>query len=228
MRPYYEHGGIAIYHGDARGLLFEVPAWDVVVSDPPYGVSLGIRKDMRGGSHGLAKSSYASGDDSDAAFRETVLPVLTSALLRAKRGAIFAGPRVQDFPKGTALGGVHCPAASGRHRWGFNLFLPVVFYGTAPELHKGAKPIVITSTTGADESDHPCPKPLAWMIWLVGLSSLPSETVLDPFMGSGTTLAAARRLQRRAIGIEIEERYCEIAARRLAQEVLSLDFSATA
>jgi site-specific DNA-methyltransferase (adenine-specific) len=59
------------------------------------------------------------------------------------------------------------------------------------------------------------------MLWLVEMTSLPDEIVLDPFMGSGTTLAAAKRKGRSAIGIEIEERYCEIAAKRCAQGVLN-------
>jgi len=63
---------------------------------------------------------------------------------------------------------------------------------------------------------------MRWMRWLVDLVSQPGECVLDPFAGSGTTLAAAKQLGRIAVGIEIEERYCEIAAKRLAQEVLPL------
>jgi DNA modification methylase len=68
--------------------------------------------------------------------------------------------------------------------------------------------------------DHPSPKPYEAMRWLV--SSLPGNVILDPFMGSGTTLRAAKDLGRRAIGIELEERYCEIAAKRMAQTVLPL------
>jgi len=77
-------------------------------------------------------------------------------------------------------------------------------------------------TVKTDRPDHPCPKPLPLMRELVQLFSDPSELILDPFMGSGTTLRAAKDLGRRAIGIEIEEKYCEIAVKRLAQEVLAL------
>jgi hypothetical protein len=72
--------------------------------------------------------------------------------------------------------------------------------------------------------EHPSPKPLAVTEWF--LDRLGGGSVLDPFMGSGTTLRAAKDLGRRAIGIEIEERYCEIAARRLEQSVLPLEVSA--
>jgi site-specific DNA-methyltransferase (adenine-specific) len=69
---------------------------------------------------------------------------------------------------------------------------------------------------------HPVEKPIQWMRWAVALASRPGELVLDPFAGSGTTLRAAKDLGRRAVGIELEERYCEIAAKRMGQEVLDL------
>lgn len=70
--------------------------------------------------------------------------------------------------------------------------------------------------------DHPCVKPLASFKKLVEIGSTAGEMILDPFMGAGTTLVAAKELGRRAIGIEIEERYCEIAAKRLSQEMLPI------
>lgn len=72
--------------------------------------------------------------------------------------------------------------------------------------------------------DHPTQKPIALMKYLIATYTNPNDTVLDFAMGSGTTLAAAKLLGRRAIGIELEERYCEIAARRLQQEILDLSF----
>lgn len=80
---------------------------------------------------------------------------------------------------------------------------------------------VITHPRQAPD-DHPSPKPEQVMRRLVEVVTTAGQTVLDPFMGSGTTLRAAKDLGRRAIGIELEERYCEIAAKRCAQEVLAL------
>uniref|UniRef100_A0A6M3J989 Putative methyltransferase n=1 Tax=viral metagenome TaxID=1070528 RepID=A0A6M3J989_9ZZZZ len=77
------------------------------------------------------------------------------------------------------------------------------------------------SERGHDVRQHPTQKPVVLMRWCLGFA--PNGVVLDPFMGSGTTLVAAKQLGRRAIGIEIEERYCEISARRLAQDVLPLE-----
>lgn len=222
LKPYYEHGGISIYHGDCRDVLPSL-AFDVLICDPPYGVNLGIDKDMRGGSHGLAKVAYASYVDTEENWREIVVPVLADAISRAKRSAVFVGPHIQDMPRGSVLGGVYCPAATGRHRWGFNCFIPILLYGTAPNMHKGLKHTVLKSTAVAEKNGHPCPKPLAWMEWLMGLSSVSTDVICDPFAGSGTTLVAAANHGRRAIGIELDERYCEIAAKRLSQEVLPLE-----
>ena len=77
-------------------------------------------------------------------------------------------------------------------------------------------------TPPSDIDGHPCPFPVTLAVRCISATTRPSETVLDPFMGSGTTLLAAKSLGRRAIGIEIEERYCEIAAQRCSQEVLGL------
>jgi site-specific DNA-methyltransferase (adenine-specific) len=78
------------------------------------------------------------------------------------------------------------------------------------------------SASSLDNNGHPCPKPMAWARWLVSRAAVEGATVLDPFAGSGTVLMASKELGRKSIGIEIEERYCEIAAQRCAQEVLGL------
>jgi hypothetical protein len=203
VTPYYQDDLVTIYHGDVRDVLPGQIRADVLVTDPPY-------------------SSY---DDTPENFLAVVVPIIADALAITKRGAVFcAGTRLWDLPRATAVGGVYLPAAAGRSAWGFSSLAVCLFYGSAPDLQLGAKATAIRSNPGAagEGFGHPAAKPTAWMRWLVGLASKPTEVVLDPFVGSGTTLVAAKDLGRRAIGIEIEERYCEIAARRCSQEVLGL------
>jgi site-specific DNA-methyltransferase (adenine-specific) len=101
--------------------------------------------------------------------------------------------------------------------------MPVFFYGIQQTLQNGAQQTVLKSVDTAEVNGHPCPKPEGWMRWLVNLATLSTDTVIDPFAGSGTTLVAAKRMGRKAIGIELNERYCEIAATRLQQEALPLE-----
>ena len=214
--------GITLIHGDCREVLPHV-AGECFVTDPPYGVNLGdidVGRNGRGGRHGLEKGKYNSYDDTYENFCESIVPAIEATVAATERGALFIGPHLRELPKFSCLGGVYCPAGSGRHAWGFKTFLPVLFYGKDPGLYFGARPNVIQSSETVRPNGHPCPKPIGWMKWLVGRVSLDGETVIDPFAGSGTTLVAAKQLGRKAIGIELEERYCEIAANRLRQEVL--------
>ena len=219
MTPYFQDDAVTIYHGDAAAILPDMAGF-VLVTDPPYGVALGIKKDMRSGKHGLGKGAYHGFGDTYEEWTATVLPIIRLAVQAAKRAAVFTGPHLQEQPKATAIGGIYCSAGCGRHAWGFKTFLPVLFYGTAPNLQNGAKPNTIASNARAEANGHPCPKPLEWMTWLVGLCSEPGDLILDPFAGSGTTGRAAKDLGRKAVLIEREERYCEIAASRMAQGVL--------
>lgn len=213
-------GQSILYRGDARDVLSTLGRVDVLITDPPYGVlvpgDLNPRiRDERGGSHGLVKLPYGSYEDTYGNFCAGIVPALIQSLALVQRAAVFSGPHIQEQPKATALGGVYVPAGSGRHQWGYKTFLPVLFYGTAPNLHKGAYPITIQSSAPAEKTGHPTTKPLAWLRWLVGLASLPEETVLDPFMGSGTTGVACVELGRSFTGIEIDKDYFHIACHRI-------------
>lgn len=224
MTPYYERSGVTIYLGDCREILPHIAA-DVLITDPPYGVNLGKHGGANDGrrDHVLVKAGYDSYDDTPENFDAVVVPAIQQALAITARGLVFcAGHMAWRLPPAAAIGGVFLPAACGRTAWGYNSFAHCLLYGAAPDLHKGAKPIGITSTAAANGMGHPCAKPVEWMRWAVALASRPTETILDPFMGSGSTLRAAKDLGRLAIGIEIEERYCEIAAKRLAQDILPL------
>ena len=213
-----EHiGDATLYLGDCLEILPTLPKVDAVITDPPYGVNLGSHdaaKEKR--PQFLAKQSYASYDDSEANLIKVVVPAVTKALAIASRGIVFcAGMNVWHFPRASTIGGVYLPAACGRNPWGFASLAHCLMYGTAPDLHKGAKHTAMRSSESADDNEHPCPKPDGWMRWAVDLGSRQTETVLDPFMGSGTTGVACANLDRKFIGIEIEPRYFDIACERI-------------
>lgn len=204
MKPYYEHAGITIYHGDCRGVLPLVSA-DVMVTDPPYGV------EYRSGWDNKFRGVQVASDE-DTTCRDEVLalwgdkpaivfgswkrprPAATTALLVWDKGTVGMGDlSIPWFPSTEEIYVIGSGWAGTR---------------TSSVLHR-----VVRNTF------HPTEKPVALICDLLRKCQ-PSWTVLDPFMGSGTTLRAAKDLGHKAIGIEIEERYCEIAARRLAQGVL--------
>ena len=226
MKPYYEQDGITIYHADSWPLLRDNSIeYSVFITDPPYGVELGT-SDSRGDGHGLAYQGYDGYADTINQWRETVIPVIGLMRSTVSRGAVFAGKHVTELPAPSVVGGVYVPAAVGRNPWGFTNLMTVFFYGSNPKVAKGAHQTVLRSVETAEANGHPCPKPIGWMRWLVNLAALPNDVICDPFMGSGTTLVAAKQLGYRAIGIEISERYCEIAAKRLSQGALPMEFSA--
>ncbi len=211
---------VRVIEGDCLQVLptLEAGSVDAVITDPPYGVGMGIKKDGRGGKHGSGKGAYLSGADTYEEFVGEIVPRLSLALSLVSRAAVFTGPHIHEQGKPAVIGGVYTPACNGRHCWGFKNFHPVLLYGKAPDLHKGAKePTVFRSTSSGEKNGHPCPKPLEWMRWLIRLTTRPGETILDPFAGSGTTGVAAMLEGRNAVLIEREPAYVEIIRRRLAE-----------
>ena len=220
MKPYYEHNGITIYHGDCREVLPSLDPVDLLLTDPPYGINLGEHEGAKETRPGLLVK-HRGYEDTPETFDTVVVPAIQTALSMSKRGMVFCvPPSMWKLPAPDAIGGIFVPSAVGRNRWGWSTLIHCLLYNTAPELQKGAKATAIISTAVAEATGHPVTKPLQWMMWAASLGSIQGETILDPFLGSGTTLVAAKILGRKAIGIEIEERYCEIAAKRLQQEVL--------
>jgi site-specific DNA-methyltransferase (adenine-specific) len=209
--PYYhdEKYGMTIYNADCRDILPELPKVDLVLTDPPYGVNFGGKSTK----HTIRNNQgYISGDND-------IGPVVIKQALQFQSTLIvFPGIRLMfEYPRPTDVGCVYCPSGAGVGPWGFVNYHPFLCYGTRSTV--GSRPLSFQSFDTAEKCGHPCPKPIKWMKWCINL--IPEvDTILDPFMGSGTTLVAAKQLGRRAIGIEIEEKYCEIACRRLAQDVL--------
>jgi site-specific DNA-methyltransferase (adenine-specific) len=231
MTPYYEQSGITIFHGDCCEVMASFPSCfrvDVTVTDPPYGVGLtGKLAKKRGGGQTFRPGAYGF-EDAPEYVRSVVVPVIEHC--RRISDAVVLTPGTRNlwmYPQPDDLGCFFSAAGTGVGRWGFTCSQPILFYGADPYLAAGmgsrANSHGQTYPNDANFVGHPCAKPLPMWRWLVGRSLLPGMTILDPFMGSGTTLVAAKPQGCKAIGIEIEERYCEIAARRLQQEALPLE-----
>ena len=220
MKPYYEHGGITIFHADCRDIAPLVTA-DVVLTDPPFGIQ------NAKGVGGRQKAAYAGGfDDSPDYIRNVVVPVVIDLIRRVRCVVVTPGnANLSAYPQPDSFGAFYQPAAIGLQRFGNIDAQPIFYYGTAGGGRMG-KPCSFVLTEAPEKNGHPCVKPfLAWRRLLANVAQ-PSEVVLDPFMGRGTTLVAAKRMGHQAIGIELNERYCEIATERLSQEALPLEMPA--
>jgi site-specific DNA-methyltransferase (adenine-specific) len=209
-KPYYDEGGITIYMGDCREILPLLPAVDLVLTDPPYNVGI---------EYGSGTNDNRTRED----FIEWAKVWVLECLEKAPTVLISTGHmRLPDYAMIEPWKWLICwwkPAAMGRSPVGFSNWEPVAMWGKGAAT--GCDFIKAPIVPSGELDGHPCPKPLDWAKCI--LSLFPNaKTIIDPFVGSGTTIRAAKDLGRKAIGIEIEERYCEIAAKRLAQEVLPL------
>ena len=219
MTPYFEEDGITIYHGDCREILPRLPSVDMVLTDPPYGISLRNHDTTgKGGRVPIAVSDYSvAGDDSS----DSAMFLLEWA--KAMPIILFASPK-NPWPgdwrqwlvwdKGGAVGGGGDIATCWKFDW------ELIQVSRTGRLNGTRDCSVLRFPVGQNDFVyHPTEKPLSLMSYLAGKTTGPADLILDPFMGSGTTLVACKRLGRRGIGIEIEERYCEIAVKRLSQSV---------
>lgn len=230
MSPYFEDGSVSIYHGDCR----EVLPWlglscAAVVTDPPYGTeSLGGGYGRRQLADPEGRNGHTIENDHDLSALAKALPAITAALIQGGWMVTFAAARRRWEAESLLVAA------------GLNLYGEIVWDKGAPGLgytirysHEGAivavrgearapqRPLLsvlrIPREERAMNGRHPHEKPTALMVHLVEFASAPGGLVLDPFCGSGSTLVAAKALGRKAIGIEVDERWCESAVGRLAQ-----------
>lgn len=224
VEPYYTDESVTLYHGDALELLprllGDVPAlrFGALVMDPPYGMA------FRSGRNGAFAASEIAGD-ADTRARDVIL-----ALWPASLPALVFGRWSVPRPSQTRM---VLTWDKGEHVGMGDLALPwkpnteeIYVLGSGFSGHRGSsglRYLAIAGTVGqaGDGSRlHPVEKPVPLLQDLI--AKCPPGAIIDPFCGSGSTLRAAKNLGRPAVGVEIEERYCEVAARRLAQEVLEL------
>lgn len=219
-KAYYSDDFVVLLHGDC----LEVTEWleaDVLVTDPPYGIAWS-RPALKSAKRQAASPGIRNDDSTHA--RDVALalwgnrPALVFGSLRADYPAEWRRMLVFEKPDiATGLMGQRLP-------W-FANWEPIFVLGKWPDQTPTRSAVVKTGERTASgysgyttRAGHSHAKPLDTMHLLI--SACPSGTIADPFAGSGSTLVAAKALGRKAIGVELEERYCEIAARRLAQDVL--------
>lgn len=241
MKPYYEEAGIQIFHGDCRDVLPSLSSIDHVITDPPYEADAHTkaRRVQRGAERGTARARSE--------MRVEVLPFGAIDDECRMEVARLCGLLVQRwmlvFCQAEAAHKWEAAMTAGglvRRRWcvwikpdgqpQFSGDRPGMGYETLVACHRagssrwnGGGRLGVFShakSEGRGPAPHPTTKPEALMRELVALFTDEGESILDPFMGSGTTLRAAKDLGRSAIGIEIDEKYCEAAANRLRQQVL--------
>lgn len=209
-----EYGDHCIIHGDCRDVLPKIPdkAIDLVLTDPPYGISHPTNYRSRGRSALANCKDYPAVYDDDKPFDPKqildfgVPTILWGANYYADKLPISSGWLVWDKERPDDLDQSTCELAWSNCVKGCRR-IKYLWHGM---IRKGDETLV-----------HPTQKPVDVMAWAAHKSNT-TGIILDPFLGSGTTLVAAKNLGRRAIGIEINYDYCKIAEQRLAQEVLAL------
>ena len=236
-KPYFRDDAVVIYNADCRSILPKIPQVDLVLTDPPYVGLTGTGPIVKGGVGPHYRESRLVGDRWDAdldwvgqikplsglgCFIFTsyhALPEVALAMAPLRRAVLLTWHKRNAPPSHKNV-----PRFTEEYIWGFAAKVGLrwdVFKSTMIDEPKLAAGCMATERLVDKEGValHPTQKPLAVIKWLLQVGG---QTILDPFMGSGTTLRAAKDLGRLAVGIEINEAYCEIAARRMQQSVLDL------
>ena len=243
MKPYYEHAGIVIYHGDCLEVLptLEAGSVDITVTSPPYNTLPDDHKPS--GIHGkrktgvnkwIARAANGYADSKPEGLYQAWLAHVVAECARVSKGLVWVNHKVRyrnkqavhpvrflPFPiyaeviwdrRGSMA--LNCKRYAPSHEalWAFG---EPHWWNDALNTLMSVWPLPFDR----DDNDHPCAFPVEIAKRPIESSCPPGGLVLDPFLGSGTTLVAAKLCNRRAIGIELEEKYCEMAARRLQQEV---------
>lgn len=218
MTPYYDHGGIQIYHGDCREILPGLGRFDLLLTDPPYGIDLetdNSTRAWRGGAKGWRTNTHERVAGDGEPFNATpLLGIGSAAVLWGANNFSHTVPgsaawfvwdkkcgRTESFASDAELAAVVGADWESvrvfRHMW----------KGYQRDSEIGERVL------------HPTQKPVALMSWCLGFFP-EAKTVVDPYMGSGPVAKACKDRGLKYVGIELVEKYCEIATKRLAQEVL--------
>ncbi|MDY6910776.1 MAG: site-specific DNA-methyltransferase [Chloroflexota bacterium] len=218
LKPYYETKNGKLYHGDCLKIITELEPVDLVLTDPPYGINLATNYKQRGRGALAECKDYAPVHGDNKPFDPA--PFLSISKHVCLWGANYYADKL--------------PPSSGWLVW--DKKRPDTLDQATVELAwtnfvKGARRFecLWNGMIRAEKEKliHPTQKPVSLMIWVLGLRWTPTGTVLDPFFGSGSTGVACEELNRKWIGIEISEEYCELAAKRIERETRQVKLFAT-
>jgi site-specific DNA-methyltransferase (adenine-specific) len=228
QQPYYQEDGITIYHGDCRDVLPSVSGFDAVVTDPPWNMTFFDEVARKSAALQAKRTRAGIGATGDGeqweAYREWIKPIVGALSHRCDGQVWFLSTKCLPYVADLFVGYQAFAAVKT-----FSQMTPkrlpncwdVAFVRDNEQKYMGnGRNWFVCNTAGmmTQRTSHPTPRSEDVMRYVVGMFDW--KTVLDPFAGSGTTLLAAKLEARQAVGIEIEERYCEIAANRLRQKVL--------
>lgn len=204
-KPYYQDSAVVIYNADCRDILPQIPdkSIDLVLTDPPYGLNL----KMQGGTWGI-KFKHGDMKNWDYLVEQNLIETIVS---KGINSIIWGGNNYLMLPS-------RCWLAWYKTQ---QLDTLADFELAWTNFDKPCKSWTEKRNHAENGNQHPTQKPISLMTWCILQSDNPL-TILDPFLGSGTTAVCAKKLGRKCIGIEIEERYCEIAANRCRQSVMDL------
>jgi len=207
VKPYYQDDAVTIYHGDCREIVPTLGKFDLLLTDPPYGI--GYAGSMKLGQSKFGWRQYKGGWDEDRPSEDLIKSILDRSPISCIWGGNFF-PFLDVSPGWIVWNKVQRNFSMGEGELAWTNFLNSIR--------------IFDQSRGAclgDVKQHPTQKSLKLMTWCITLAG-DVQTILDPFAGSGTTGRAAKDLGRKATLIEREEAYCEIAAKRMAQEVFNL------
>ncbi len=216
MKIEHLNNDITIVNADCLEYMKTLPdkSVDLVLTDPPYGLDF----------------HYDTYIDTEENLDLLINRFMPEALRIGNRVAVFSGVHnIQKYPKSDWILAWVWNTTGSYGKYGFNQWQPILMYGDDIKGFGSVNNVIksdvfafsgMGSAGYSKDKEHPCGKPFNVMLKAVARLSNEHDTILDPFMGSGTTLVAAKQLGRKAIGVEISEKYCETAKSRLSQDLL--------
>ena len=212
VEPYYQDKWRAIFHGDCLEILPKLPGRcvDLGLTDPPYGI-------------GVEYGEYQDTEDNWFRLMASIIPLIRAVA----KMVILPSCQIRrlkwvydNFPPDWLL--CWYKGSPGHASYlGFNDWEPHLVYGRTKNRLYMHDYFQTKSSPKRGTNGHPCPKPDAWAEWIIARATEADNLIVDPFLGSGVTALVAGQLNRYCIGIELEEKYCEIAANRCASDVVA-------